>query len=302
MTRDLFVMINGQEVHSDNAVISIFDLGLTRGYGAFELLRTYGEKPFKLEKHIKRLNYSAQVLEIPFKISAEDIEKSVHFLLQKRSGKESVIRLVLTGGLSSQRLMPEDNPTLIIAVYSVEEMTPEVYRSGFKIMTTDTLRSLPEIKSTYYALAILAMKKAHREGFDDIVYYLPDGRVTESSTSNLFFIKDQTLYTPKEHLMKGITRDAIIELVSPFMQVKECDIHRDQLREFDEAFLTSSVKEIIPIAQIDGITYRSCDQKSQTRQIMKAYRDLVYHGLSSMGLSDDHIASRRLSESPSLTL
>ncbi|MDN3504011.1 MAG: aminotransferase class IV [Rhabdochlamydiaceae bacterium] len=276
MDAKICTMINDLEVAPNEAVISIFDLGLTRGLAVFEMLRTYNGKPFGLREHIERLIISAKSLNLKIENSIEEIELRVNHLLRKRGDTESTIRMVLTGGMTTDRILPNGSPNLIIAVYPLEKVEESLYINGIQLMSVPNSRIMPTIKSTHYFPAILSIQQARVKGFDDILYRLEDDRITESSTSNLFFIKNGTLYTPNEHILPGITRQSIIDYFKVSMDIKVCDIYYDQLPQFDEAFSTSSIKEIMPISQIDEITYTSADHNSITHKMMKEYQSLVF--------------------------
>lgn len=246
MSAHIYAMINDREVSQENALISIFDLGLLRGLAVFELLRTYQEKPLFLNHHTKRLIESAKALSLHVDISEEDIENRVLHLLQKRKGEESMIRLLITGGISNDRILPSGSPNVIVAVMPVEKPNAHLKAHGIQLMSVPQTRFMPEVKTTSYLPAILSIQQARQQGFDDILYVCEDGRVTESSTSNIFFVKNHKLYTPKTELLKGITREIIIQEANRYFEVNECDIFLDQLPQFEEAFLTSSIKETLP--------------------------------------------------------
>lgn len=290
MTADGIAMINDREVSTRDASISIFDLGFTRGYSVFELLRTYQGTPFHLDQHIDRLHHSANTLGLTPIPSKSEIRRRVDYLLTKSEG-ESIIRLMVAAGPSSDPLIPEGAPHLIIALTPHLGLPQKLYDEGIKLATTSHCRSFPEIKTTHYIPAIMAARAAQSNGFHDILFTSAENQVTESSTSNIFFIKDSSIHTPKGDLLEGITRQAVLEIVEATREVMIRDISVDELATFDEAFTTSSIKEIVPIVQIDNHKYDSARAGSLTQQLLKTYRQVAGSASPSHSSSSNATAS-----------
>ena len=269
-----YAMLNDRQVKPEECLVSIFDLGFSRGLTVFELLRTYNEEPCFLDEHIDRLFISAKEMGLDLNLSKFEITNRVEKLLEKRRGRESMIKLVATASQSSHRLLPTGFANLFVIVSDVTQLDPSLAEKGLRLRSVKVQRMHPQIKSTNYAPAVKEIIKGQAEGYDDILYTQNDGLICESSTSNIFFIQGNRLYTPKKEILKGITRQAMIDNLPDEYSCKEVDIYIEDLADFDEAFLTSSIKEILPVSQIDDQPFNSCHPKSVSRAMTRLYHSL----------------------------
>eukprot|EP01124_Arcella_intermedia_P033621 TRINITY_DN8108_c0_g1_i1.p1 TRINITY_DN8108_c0_g1~~TRINITY_DN8108_c0_g1_i1.p1 ORF type:complete len:239 (+),score=46.52 TRINITY_DN8108_c0_g1_i1:107-823(+) len=167
-------------------------------------------------------------------------------------GSEKGIRIVVTGGTSSSNLLPEGVPTLIVLVATLHPPSPDLYAQGAKLITYPTTRTYPTAKTTNYIVAINAQQRAHSQGALDALYVSPQGDVLEGTTWNIFAFFGGTLVTPREDVLKGLTRETVLSVASRVFNVQEGPLSLSRLLQADEVFICSSSKRILPVSHIDG--------------------------------------------------
>jgi branched-chain amino acid aminotransferase len=267
------ITIDGKTVAESEAVISIRDLAVLRGYGVFDFLRTYGKRPFHLEDHVKRLERSARLIGMTLKWSRRDIIHIVEDALSKSSHGECNIRILVTGGGSDDSITPMDAPRLIVMITPLHELPREWYAHGVKVITSHIDRFVPGAKSTNYIPGILALKDAREQGAVESLYVDGMGRVLEGTTSNFFGFVGETLVTPDTGILPGITRQVVINLVREDIPLEVRDLHANELMLMDEAFITASNKEIVPVVRINAIRLGDGAPGARTLDIMKRFAD-----------------------------
>jgi branched-chain amino acid aminotransferase len=266
--------IDGQFVSDDQSLISVKDIVVLRGFGVFDFLITYNKRPFHLEEHVQRLENSAGLIGLELNhthseicgIVRETVKRNPHHL-------ESAIRIVYSGGISSDGLNPEGRGTLMVMVTPKSELPRKFYTDGAKIITVDIERFIPGAKSTCYLSAVHAVQQAKKSKALEAVYVDRDNRILEGTTTNIFFFKDKRLVTPHRDILPGITRSVIIELAKGVYDVETRDIDRSELRDMDEVFITASNKEVVPIVNMDGLQIGTGSVGENTRKIMQMFRD-----------------------------
>lgn len=248
---DYLYYVNDEFTPASRAAIGLNDLGLVRGYGIFEVLRTYGDRPFGLRAHLDRLAYSATQIELALPASIAEIEAIVHETLARNAAGDVTIRIIVTGGASSGFLMPEGRPTLLVMLAPVKPYAAQIYQDGAALLTVDAARFMPTVKSLNYIPAILGQRRARAAGAIEALYCDAAGVITECTTSNFFIFKGDQLITPVQDVLPGITRAAALEVAGDLFEIVERPILRGELAEADEAFITSTTKEIMPIVRVD---------------------------------------------------
>lgn len=255
-----------------DASVPLFDLGVVRGYGVFDYLRTYNRIPFHLHKHLSRFIASAKSIGLFVPKTISEIEVLITDMIAKVPADELSIKLILTGGISEDQLTFENTPTLAIAVYPFSALvTKTEYLRGFSLMTTKLERILPESKTLAYLPAILALQEAKKLGFDDALYMNANNHLLESTTSNFFAFKNDILYTPNKEILHGITREVIISIAKKHFEVCEEPVLYTELDSIDEIFLTSSNKEIVPVIAIDKHQIGTALPGGKTKFLMKEF-------------------------------
>lgn len=262
--------VDGDFVPSDQAVIPVSDLAVLRGYGVCDIMRTYKGKPFFLHEHIKRLKNSAKAIKLSLPWSTKDIMNIVLETLKKNQKIDEVnIRIVITGGSSPDFFHPKDRPRLIILITDMQKLPDSWYDKGIKVITHPLERSLPDAKLISYIPAAMALKKAKKNNAVEAIYLNRKMEVLEGTTSNLFAFFNDRLVTPKNGVLKGITRQAILSLGADLFQTEESSITLDMLLKADEVFITGTNKGVVPVIQIDDTKIGNGAPGIKTKKIIK---------------------------------
>ncbi|MBS3904618.1 MAG: aminotransferase class IV, partial [Simkania sp.] len=204
--------INGDYVSDESATIAITDLGILRGYGVFDYLRTYGGKPFHLQDHLERLAYSAMTLGFTLSLPLHQIAEIISTLLQKNNYLESAIKIIATGGISPDQFLPSGPSSLMVLVYPLKTFPEISYIDGISVATTSLQRSFPWAKTLHYAPAIVALQQGKSIHAEEILYLNHRKEFLEAATSNLFVVKERKLLTTPEtaDILIGITRNLVL--------------------------------------------------------------------------------------------
>lgn len=251
------IYLNGSLVPRSEARISVFDHGFLYGYGLFETMRAYDGRIFLLERHLSRLKTSAA--SIGLGLGGIDLAQACKDTLEANNLENARIRLTVSHGESDELPWQEtDNqPTVVITARDYQPFPPDVYEKGFKVGISSYQRSrhssLSGIKSINYLVNVLARREATLNGLDEALLLNEDGYLTEGSTSNIFFVKSSCLVTPSldSGILPGITRDLVIEIAGRLgIKITEENISPSDLPQFQEAFLTNSTMEIMPVSSI----------------------------------------------------
>ncbi|MBN1188971.1 MAG: aminotransferase class IV [Dehalococcoidales bacterium] len=276
------VYFNGRFLSPEEARIAVTDYGFLFGYGLFETLRGYRGKLFRLKEHLDRLGKGAKELEIPV-INAE-LENAVQQTLKLSKLADARVRLTVTMGKGSPVPDPQtcSVPTVLVTVVPFAPPAEEVYQKGYRAVTSAIRRysgsRLCGLKTACYLENIMARQQARREGADEAILLNEKGEVAEASGSNLFLVSRGILKTPgpQSGILPGITRQAVLELApGTGITAVEDTLQPEDLSAADEAFLTNSLIEIMPLRTIDGQQIGRDIPGPVTQQLMAAYRRLV---------------------------
>ncbi len=256
--------VDGAVGPAEQATIPATDAGLLRGDGVFEVLRLYEGRPFALDDHLARMERSAANLRLP--LDPDRIRGDVEALLAKAGPMEALLRLVASRGghrLALIEPLPDLPPTLRLAC-----------------VTFAPTRVLDGIKSLSYAGNMLATRLAEERGFDEALLVTPHGRVLEGPTSSFFWVREGVLRTPPltEHILGSITRARIIEEV----EVLEEACTREDLEAAEEAFLASTVREVMPVTAIEEIDLPA--EGPITADAARRLRERIARELSAAGV------------------
>lgn len=243
--------VNGQWVHPQDARIPVNDVAVLRGYSAFESLRTYDRRSFHMDEHLTRLYHSADLLSLEIPFTREFIAGIVRDIIERNSYKHASVRLLVTGGVSDDGIYPSGQATLAVLITELGERDIQLFERGINLITTRLQRNIPEAKTSSYATAIHALKEAARRGATDALYVNAQEQVLEGTRSNFFIFLGDTLVTPGTGVLKGVTRNLVLALAKSHFKIEERPIFLSELALADEAFVTSSSKEITPVIQVD---------------------------------------------------
>jgi len=264
---------NGKYVPADQTRISVHDLGLLRGFGLFESLRTYDRKPFLLKPHLERLFRGIRVISLKVPFSQETVSRIIDRLIKMNDFENALIRIILTGGPTSS-LLPQEKPTMIVMVDPFHQFPAWQYEKGIALMTTHFFRIHPEIKTTVYFSAVMETVRAVRSGFHEAVYVDHRGAILEGTTFNVFAVlPGPRLVTTEKGVLPGVTAACVIKLAKRLkIPVQRNPISSTMLRRADELFITSSNRELIPVIRVDKKRIGNGKPGVITRQLHRTYR------------------------------
>ena len=266
--------INGQYVDEDKCVLSVKDIIVLRGFGVFDFLITYNKRPFHLKEHVQRLETSAKKIGLKLKHSNEEMCNIVEETIRRNTHHdESNIRIVYTGGISSDGVTPEGNGYLIVMVTPRHQLPDWWYSDGAKLVTAEIERFMPGAKSTNYLTAVWALERAYAMDAIESIYVDRNNCLLEGTTTNFFCFKENKLITPKLDILPGITRSVLVDLVKGHFDLDDREIHRNELSSMEEVFISASNKEIVPIIQVDDIGIGDGQPGPRTRKVMQLFKD-----------------------------
>jgi branched-subunit amino acid aminotransferase/4-amino-4-deoxychorismate lyase len=235
---------NAPVLHAD-------DGGVLRGRAVFETIRVYSGHPFRLDAHIDRLGASAERIGLP-PVDGAGLAVAVEEALAAAGTPDAVLRLLWTPGREG-----EGKPTGLALVSTLPEGHDALRARGLRLAVVPWAPGalIAGTKSTSYAENMAAQDEAERREADDALFVAPDGIVLEAPTSNVWWREERRLLTPSLELpiLAGVTRATLLELVSDIgYGVEEGSFPLERLLAADEAFLTSSIREVMPVVAVDG--------------------------------------------------
>ena len=281
------VNVNGRVSDQEHASISIFDHGFLYGEGVYETLRTYNGQPFLFERHMRRLRTSAGMLALQIPLSDAQIDARFRETMTAAglgtgAHNEAYIRILVTRGIGELTYDPAATPTPSIVVIVKPNVDPpaDVFARGVKVSLVSVVRNHPGtvnplIKSNSLLNNALAMQEALRHGGFEGVMRNYKGELAECTQSNLFIVKNGAALTPpiEAGLLPGITREFLFEVGAECgIPVREQVLKDDDLLGADEAFLTSTTRELVPIVQVDDHKIGSGVPGWVTRTMLDGFR------------------------------
>jgi len=285
------VNVNGRVFDQEHAMISVFDHGFLYGEGVYETLRTYGGQPFLFDRHMRRLHASAGSLELRVPISDQEIASRFQETMKTAglgaNGREAYIRILVTRGIGDLSYDPAACPaaSVVIIVKAHVELEDAVLARGVKVALVSVIRNHPGsvnpiIKSNNLLNSALAMQEAVRKGAFEGLMRNYRGELAELSTANLFIVKSGVVMTPPldAGLLAGLTREFVLEIGrAAGVPMREQALRDEDLFGADEAFFTSTTREIVPIAQVDERTIGSGTPGPITLKLLQEFRTRARH-------------------------
>ena len=251
--------VEGRLVPPEQAVVPVLDRGFLYGDSVYEVVRTYGGRPFELDRHLMRMERTAQRigLQLP---SRDALVRELSRTLDAAGNPESYARIMVTRGEGQFGLGAHlaDGHRLIILVRPLTPPPEEVYARGLTMAIARIRRNPPQaldpaLKTGNYLNNILALREAHEAGAYDAILLDLRGQVTEAITSNVFFVQRGVLVTPPLSLgmLEGVTRAVAIEAARrEGILVREEPHGAEALAAADEVFVTSTLREVMPVTQL----------------------------------------------------
>ena len=280
------VNVNGRITPERDAVISVFDHGFLYGEGIYETMRTYHRRPFLYDRHMKRLRRSARMIELPLPFTDEELAAQIRDTqaLARIEG-EAYIRVLVTRGIGelTYDLKATPNPSIIIIVKPQVDPEPDAYEKGVRVVIVDIVRNHPNsvnpmIKSNNLMNSALAMQEALKSNAFEGVMRNYRGELSECTTSNLFIVKNNVALTPplEAGLLPGITREFLFDVGRDVgVDVREQVLRDEDLFGADEAFLTSTTREALPIVTVNDRTIGNGKPGPITWKLLKGFRKVA---------------------------
>ena len=270
--------VDGRWLHPNEATVSLNDVAVLRGYSAFEALRTYDRRPFHLHDHVERLYHSAALIELHLPYARKFIDDLVYEAIERNPYRHAAIRLLVTGGESEDGVMPAGKPVLAVMITPLDERDMERFAKGVKLITSYLQRSMPEAKTSNYVAAIRALREAARRDASDALFVNEHDHVLEGTRSNFFVFRGDTLVTPGVGVLLGVTRKVVLDLAEGRFPIEERPILLSELPEVDEAFITSSSREITPVVRIDDVVIGDGKPGPRTYELEQRFIAMVEQG------------------------
>lgn len=270
---NMYTYLNGKWVETDKASISILDIAVLRGFGIFDFLRTYGQKPHRLQDHIDRFYKSSRIMGLTPQYSKEEMEVIINEGIIKNGFENTNIKMIQTGGVSHDGFTPNGNSAFFVYFYEAVDYPDKFYQNGIAVRTTNLMRQLPDAKSINYGACIVEVIQAAKKGAKDVLHTDADGNIYEATRSNFFAVKNGKLITADKGILMGITRTVILELAHELnIEIKFQFPKRENIKEYDETFITSSSLEVMPVVKIDDITIGNGKPGEVTKKLHSEFR------------------------------
>lgn len=273
----MYIYLDGNYIEQKEATISPFDHGYMYGLGCFETIRIYHGHPFLLDDHLLRLQQGIETLNIAVKVNKKEIVDILNRLLTLNNIQDAYVRINISAGIGEIGLQTEEYKAPTFIIY----MKPLPFENVFppkKAVILTTKRNSPEsdvrLKSHHYLNNILAKREIGNDPKLEGIFLTHEGYVAEGIVSNLFWAKDNIVYTPsiETGILDGITRQFILKwLVKNNIEVKIGHFTKEHLLKSDEAFITNSIQEVVPIEEVDLCPLQG-PKGSITKQLIDMYQ------------------------------
>jgi branched-chain amino acid aminotransferase len=278
------VWLDGRLVPLRRARVSVFDRGFLQGDGVYETIRAYRGRPFRLVEHLARLRASARAVGIALPGGVAPLGRAVAAVLRRLGGAaDARVRITVTRGNAGPDPAPrrDPRPTRVVTAAPYTPPSPAEYARGVPAVVTrirrnDRRAQDPAIKATSLLNTLLALREARRAGAREAILLAPDGRLAEAASANLFFVRGGTLHTPalESGILAGVTRALVLDLARRLgIPVREGRYRPTALLGADEAFVTASTIEILPLSSVGRRRFPPI--RPVTRALREAYRVTV---------------------------
>jgi len=280
------VYLNGQFMEASEAKVSVFDYGFLFGAGVYDVALVVDGLVFQANEHLDRFYKSAGSVGIPIKETKEQLIQIINDVVAKNALKDAIVYLQATYGSYGKRShkLPADlsSPTLVVFSQYLAPYPATYFTEGVNVTTEPEFRwTRCNIKAVTLLPAILSMNNL-REGISESVFYDPESKIVrECAASNIFCVKDGTIYTPplSKYILPGIERQTIVNLAKAnHVPLKEEDFDLEFFKKADEVFMSSSTKEVLPIKLVDDVKIADTPGPV-TRTLMRLFVEYVENEL-----------------------
>ncbi|SHJ97773.1 aminotransferase class IV [Paramaledivibacter caminithermalis] len=269
----MYISLNGKLLTENKTQISPESEAFLYGYGLFETIKILNGTMYFFNEHIERMKEGCSILNLKLIYDEDNIKKYCCELIERNNLKNGGIRISYSKNKNSY--------ILLISTRQQRYMEDD-YKKGFKLSFSHIKRNiyspLVYIKSNNYLENILARQRALKKGFDEAIFFNVNEKLCEGTISNIFFIKDKIIYTPdiKCGILPGILRDKVIEVIKKLqLNLFIGEFDKQQLYTADEIFLTNSLMDVMPVAELEDRKFDVGNNKLTEilmREINKLYR------------------------------
>lgn len=270
MASKLIAYNNGKFVPLKKLRIEPDNLGYARNFGVFDFLRASGKKGIFIEDHLDRFENAQKFLFDEIVYSKSTILDIIDTLLSRNNLDLSTLKLILSGEIKKKKL----KPYLVIINKPYKAFKKKFYLRGTKLLLREYTRASAEVKSLDYFESFKLYNQMQYEDAIDVLYY-NETTVTEASRSNIFMVKNNTIYTPESSILEGITRKQILERINFENAIIIRDFSLSELLDADEVFISSTLKKVMPIVNIGDYTINIGEVGPITKQMMNAFDNHV---------------------------
>ncbi len=273
-------MTNGAQ-----ARVPVLDRGFLYGDSVFEVFRTYAGVPFTEREHLERLQRSADRLMISLPVGLDVMSQEIGQVIKASGLKDAYVRVIVTRGTGPLTYDPTTatHPMRVVIVAPILPRNERLDREGAKVVLVHASRPTDDerasgAKASNYLANLLVVHEAKQRGAHEAILLGKKGQLLEGASSNLFIVKGQTLRTPvpEPGILVGITRAVILRVAQDDgLRVEETTLYPDDLYEADEAFITSSIREVLPVVKADDRVIGSGSPGPMTKALRKAYKQAV---------------------------
>jgi len=281
----VWIHLNGRLVAEGEARISVFDRGFLYGDGVFESMRAVGGGVFRRERHLDRLRRSASGIGLDLPMPLPGLAAAIGDLLEANRLRDARIRVTLTRGAGrpGEYVEAEGPATVVITAAGFAGLDPALHREGVAVAIPPRRLIPPEaldpaIKSISRLSSVLARREARDRGGFEAILLDGGGNLTEGTASNLFLVRDGRLATPPVPAggLPGITREAVIEIArAAAIPVAEEPLPARLLQDADEAFLTNTSWEVLPVVRAEGRPIGGGSPGPVARDLLLRYREML---------------------------
>jgi len=280
---ELYIFYNGYFYPQSAPLLSVLDRGLCFGDGLFELIRCIGGKFLLFDRHIQRMRKSAAFLEMPFPYRKDELLDYARKLVKVNGIKDGELYLEITRGEAPRyHEFPRDTkPNFFMVLNALRQMPENCREKGVKVITFPDIRwGYCHLKTINLLPNILAKEMAKKKGAYEALFIRGDEKgtyLTEGSSSSIFAIEGDVLITPEEdNILPGVTRAIVIEIAKQVnMKITERRLYMNEYKACDEAFLTSTVSEVLPVIRIDNKKIAKGIPGPKPEKLQSVYRSLM---------------------------
>jgi branched-chain amino acid aminotransferase len=283
--KPLRIYVDGEFFDQADAKVSVFDHGLLYGDGVFEGIRFYNGRVFRMEAHMDRLWESARSICLQIPISRQEMDEALLETIRQNDLRDGYVRLIVTRGVGNLGLNPVQckRPTIIVIASTIALYSEETYRRGLTVVTVPTRRMgpatlNPAIKSLNYLNNVLARIEANLANADEALMLNDAGNIAECTADNVFVVKRGQIMTPPitAGALRGITRSVVFDIAAELaIEISEPELTRHDLYIADEAFLTGTAAEVIPMIKVDGRSIGDGKPGPITKRTIARFRELT---------------------------